>query len=435
MKFIGFIKSALPLSIIDRYLLKEILRFFFITLFSFTGVLFIIRVIKLSSLIINKGVAATQILIVFTSIIPTFLEIALPLSSLLAVMFAFARLSGDSEVVVFRSCGVSLFRLLKPVVYFGFFVTFFGLITSNILKAKGFEVLSNTLFMIAKGKSTSALDEGIFNKLGNLTIYTDKFNHLSGDMLNVMIYDKREEQLKKFTFAKNGKIFSNKESKSIIFYLRDGETHELVKGKYIVTQFNTNSISLSVDELYDPEAFKKGKSARELSNNDINQSLKELNQISKYVNTTEPIRNETLSPLLQQVFSRELVNKKSVDRKIARMSIEKNLRFSLPFASFFLALIALPLGIYPPRLQKTWGVGVSATIGLCVFVVYYALLTVGMTLSENLVLSAKITSWISNIVTVPLTFIFLIKLSNDTWESIPQTFEKFFNMITLRRRQ
>ena len=80
------------MKILSRYVLKEIASFFAISLLTFTGLLLTIRMLRLTSLIVNRGVEIGQIATVFLAIIPTFLEIALPMSTLLGVMLAFARL-------------------------------------------------------------------------------------------------------------------------------------------------------------------------------------------------------------------------------------------------------------------------------------------------------------------------------------------------------
>ena len=97
--------------ILSRYIFFESLHYFGISLFAFTALLLTLRMLKFASLIINKGVEFSQIASVFIAIIPTFLEIAIPLSVLLGVMLAFARLSGDSEIVVMRASGISLYQI------------------------------------------------------------------------------------------------------------------------------------------------------------------------------------------------------------------------------------------------------------------------------------------------------------------------------------
>ena len=81
------------MRLIPRYIFTECLIFFGISLAAFTGVLLTIRMLQFASLIINKGVEPGQIGMVFLAIVPTFLEIALPLAVLLGVMLCFARLS------------------------------------------------------------------------------------------------------------------------------------------------------------------------------------------------------------------------------------------------------------------------------------------------------------------------------------------------------
>ena len=130
------------MKILSRYVLKEIASFFAISLLTFTGLLLTIRMLRLTSLIVNRGVEFGQIGTVFFAIIPTFLEIALPMSTLLGVMLAFARLCGDSEVIVMRASGISLLRFIAPLSLFALVVGGSGLFVSCVLRPWGFATLS-----------------------------------------------------------------------------------------------------------------------------------------------------------------------------------------------------------------------------------------------------------------------------------------------------
>ncbi|MEZ4753352.1 MAG: LptF/LptG family permease [Bdellovibrionota bacterium] len=127
----------------------------------------------------------SQIGMVFISLLPTFLEIAIPMAMLLGVMLAFARLSGDSELIVIRASGISLHKLIVAVACFGAIGTAASLYVSMTLRPWGFQTLSQTLFEIAKSKSTSGLTEGIFNELGKLTLYADSIDYATGDLKKV----------------------------------------------------------------------------------------------------------------------------------------------------------------------------------------------------------------------------------------------------------
>ena len=85
---------------------------------TFTFVLLIARLLRLIELVVNRGVPATNILRIFAYIVPAFLEVTVPMAMLLAIIVAFGRLSADSEMVAFRSSGLSLYQLITPVAIF-----------------------------------------------------------------------------------------------------------------------------------------------------------------------------------------------------------------------------------------------------------------------------------------------------------------------------
>ena len=68
------------MKLLNKYILKEILSYFGISLLSFTAILLTVRLIQLTSLIVNKGLVLSQIVIIFIAVVPTFLEIAIPMS-------------------------------------------------------------------------------------------------------------------------------------------------------------------------------------------------------------------------------------------------------------------------------------------------------------------------------------------------------------------
>ena len=235
--------------------------------------------IKFASLIINKGVAFNQIAMVFLSIVPTFLEIAIPLATLLGVMLAFARLSGDSELIVIRSSGISLTQLIRPVLLFGILSAVVCLYVSFELRPWGYRTLANSLFEIARSKSTAGLDQGIFNKLGLLTLYAENIDHSSGELGKAIIDDRRENNKRQLVTAKRGKIISDPEARTITFHLEDGFIHEIIDSKYVLTEYTTNNITMSSEEVYDPTAQKKEKRARMMGNTELSYQLERYSDI------------------------------------------------------------------------------------------------------------------------------------------------------------
>ncbi len=413
------------MKIINRYIFTESLLFFAISLFSFTSILLTLRMLRFASLIVNKGVGAAQIAEVFISIIPTFLEIAIPMSTLLGVMMAFARLSGDSEIVVMRASGISIYQLVTPVVFIGVLSAAISSYVSIELKPWGFRNLSNVFFEIARSKSTSGLTEGVFNPLGNLTLYAERIDDRSGELARVLIDDRRDKQTRRVIVAKTGLIVSDALNRTITLQLFDGESHEIVQQRYVTTHFVDNSLTMQSDELFDASSQKKDRSPREMAIGELRSEIAQVKSILQTVQDGPSAEAASPPPASISVGGTTAAppptpSRSELRKRSHRLRTELGSRFSMPLASFVLALIALPLGIMPPRTQKTWGAGLSLTIGLAVFVAYYGFLSVGLTLGEAGRINTYLALWLPNVLCAVTAIFFIQRIGSERWISVAE---------------
>lgn len=400
------------MKILSKYVLKEIASFFAISLLTFTGLLLTIRMLKLTSLIVNRGVEFGQIGTVFVAIIPTFLEIALPMSTLLGVMLAFARLCGDSEMIVMRASGISLLKFLAPLTLFALVVGGSGLFVSCVLRPWGFATLSHALFDIARSKSTSGLTEGVFNKIGQLTLYAEKIDYRTGDLSKVIVDDKRDDAQRKVVVARKGKIVADEETQSLSLLLGEGVAHEEQDGKYTRTRFVSNSLSVNPAELKDDT--KKGVSARELRGKELQETIDHYKHMIRSTDTEEV-----------EVYGQTLTRKELL-KKFRRAKIEYGQRLSLPYASVVMAFIGMALGIMSPRTQRTWGAGFAATLGLLVFIAYYSVFSIGVALADSGSLKVWIALWAPNIFATAIAALLVHRIGTERWQSASEGILAFF---------
>ena len=103
------------LSIIDRYVIRQVLTPFLLGLLVFTFIFIIPVMMDSAEVLVSKGVPAAIVASLMVRLIPQALALTLPMSLLLALLVAFGRLSADREFVALQACGVSLLRLLRPV--------------------------------------------------------------------------------------------------------------------------------------------------------------------------------------------------------------------------------------------------------------------------------------------------------------------------------
>ena len=408
--------------VLTGYIVREITTFFSICLVTFVGILLTIRMLRLMGLVVNKGVLLSQVSLVLLAVIPTFLEIALPLATLVGIMLAFARLSGDSELVVLKGSGIPFSYFIIPVAIVGISVATFGFVTTSYFKPWGFSTLARTFFEIARTKTTAGVQEGVFNKLGVVTLYADSINDQNGELVRVLLDDRRDETSRKVITAARGRIVPNISIEAIIFLLEQGEIHEFVGDKYVVTRYDSNRLILNPSELSSSDSSQKGKSARELYPSELNNSIIEFNTILDYLGNPKNDRNLLNGPTTSPLFEKQMVGQPRdlpyLKKKLTRLYIEQFSRVSLSVGTLLLALISLPLGIHPPRSHKTWGAGLSIAIGMVVFIIYYGLFTLGVGLAEGGLIAPVIAVWLPNILVFGLDVWFLRMLMSEKWTSV-----------------
>ncbi|HAK60127.1 MAG TPA: LPS export ABC transporter permease LptF, partial [Nitrospiraceae bacterium] len=94
--------------ILDRYIFRELLTPFFLSMATLTLVLLIQKMFRLAELAISKGATLLSTLQLLAYIMPGFLVITIPMSLLVATLTAFTRLSSDSEITAMKASRFSL---------------------------------------------------------------------------------------------------------------------------------------------------------------------------------------------------------------------------------------------------------------------------------------------------------------------------------------
>ncbi|RIL00266.1 MAG: hypothetical protein DCC75_13970 [Proteobacteria bacterium] len=282
---------------------------------------------------------------------------------------------------------------------------------------------------MARSKSTSGLEQGVFNKLGVLTIYAERIDPFSGNLVNVMIDDRRSKELRKVVFAHSGVILSDSEQRRIVLKLRDGQIHEILEGKYTLTNFVNNSLLLNPDELFQ-EGSKHGPDQNELEYSQLREKidyyteLEHLNKEKEYIDAFDYIY-----PLPKQVTP-ETVKTAELRRRIIKLQVEFGLRFALPFASLALAILGMALGIQPARTQRSWGAGISAVLGLSVFVLYYGMFSISLVLAQSGTLHPYLALWAPNLAILALACFLITRIASERWHSVAQALQNPLQKIS-----
>ncbi len=118
------LNSLLPISIMDRYLVMQLLPPFLFGVGAFTSVVLAIdSLFELLRKVVESGLPLTIALEVFLLNLPYVIVYAFPMSTLLATLMTYSRLSSESELIALRGCGVSVHRMVLTAVTLSLMVT------------------------------------------------------------------------------------------------------------------------------------------------------------------------------------------------------------------------------------------------------------------------------------------------------------------------
>ena len=100
-------------SIINRYLLKEMLPPFIINVSFLLFIFIMTKILDITNYIVNYKISLLVVLSMLFYTLPFFLQFVIPMSLMIAVLLTFLRMSGDNEIIALRASGFSIYFLNK----------------------------------------------------------------------------------------------------------------------------------------------------------------------------------------------------------------------------------------------------------------------------------------------------------------------------------
>lgn len=342
--------------IINRYLIREIIGIFVLSLAIFTLVLLMGRMVKLMEMVISKGVPLTEVVSLIVLLLPSFLVLTIPMAFLLAVLLAFGRLSSDNEITVLKASGVSLGALLPPVLATAVVAALLTLFISVVAVPWGNTGFRALTVEVARKYAASAIQERIFrDDLPGVIMYVEQYDDSRHVMQRVMIQDSRDQDRPLTIFAKSGLLASDDDRGVLQMVLKNGTIHTRQKDDYRLVSFNEYHLTVDTSR-------------------------------SAPVVRTEG--DMGIQELVLQSQSTQIDLKKH--RKVL---VELHRRFAFPCAAIVFGILAIPLGLHNRRSGK----GAGFTVSILILVAYYVLMTFLETMAEKGSIPPSLAIWLPNV--------------------------------------
>ncbi len=182
--------------------------------------------------ILGKGVSNLELLELVGYLTVSLVPRALPLGILISMVMVFGSLSEKYELASMKSAGISLQRILRPALIFGFIITAFSYYVSNTLIPITNLKWMTRLHDIRNQKPALSLEQGVFNyDFGGYVVKIDQRDEDTGDLKGVMIYDHRNvrEGAVNIISADRGQMFTTPDQRYLVMQLEDGHQHQELK--------------------------------------------------------------------------------------------------------------------------------------------------------------------------------------------------------------
>lgn len=252
-------------AVLDRYILAECAPTLGLSLVVFTFVLLMQRLLKLSDLVVAKGVPLLVVLRLLGLALPAVLPLLLPVSLLLAVLLAMGRLSGDGEIVAMRACGVSLARNLRPVALLSAAVGVAAAVISVWLQPVANRSFEQAVYDAVRNRISATVQTGTFTELtGGVTLYAEGTDEASGGLTNLFLYLDRGATRGAWVLAREGNV--RQAGGALELDLRNGEVHQyLGRGKpYRRLAFEAYRLRMPLPAAIGDEPETEGKATADL---------------------------------------------------------------------------------------------------------------------------------------------------------------------------
>ncbi len=379
-------------------------------MFVLTFVLSIGLLVKATRLVI-KGLPAELIFkFIFVSL-PESLAFTVPLASLVSALLLFGRLSADGEVSAMRSCGVNIWRIMTPLIFFGFILTGLSIYINSEIAPRG----SDMRHMISgdhKGMQSlvKILEPDKYIEAEGVTLW---FESREGDEFrNLRIYERMKSGGQRETKCERALMQAS--DTEVLFHMYEVRISPMVEGQPGIGTADhlIHKIKLS------PKTGRQRKKPGDYTSAELRERIAKLKkaeaegkpddgleefEISRAYN--KYASKKKIPPELISREDRQQIKTELVPQVRSEFLTEYNRRLTLGMAPIIFILLGMPLGIRSSRRESNIGIVIS----LCIMLLYYGLMIAAKSLGKYPALMPHVVIWLPTVVTMVVACVLIRK--------------------------
>ena len=213
---------------LDTFMLQ---RFLPLLLMTFFIVLFIVLMqflfMRIDDLV-GKGLSFSVLGELFFYAAVTMVPTALPLAVLLASLMVFGNLGEKLELTAMKAAGISLFRIMRPLIVFMCFISVGAFFFQNYILPVAQSKMWTLMFSVKqKSPEVEIPEKSFYDEIPGMNLYVDHKNPETGMLYGMIIYDlSRGYGNSRVILADSGKFSFTEDKTKLFLHLHSGEMFE-----------------------------------------------------------------------------------------------------------------------------------------------------------------------------------------------------------------
>ena len=458
------------MSILIRYLIRSHIGPFIFSLTLLTGLLFLNTVAQRLDQLIGKGLPWTVLVQFAMLALPHTVALTLPMSVLVAVLYAFSDLTAENEITAMTGGGVNPVRILLPLVGIGVILAGGMFLFNDKILPESNHALKNLLVDIGRKSPTFQLREQVVNEVVAETenrrriyyLQAAKIDPVTSELEDIVIYDVGDPSAQRTTYAERGTMAFSENQTDLYLNLYNGSVFEVPKervGGFQQAEFGQQFLPIkgianilergyASDYRSDRELSTEGlgwraigydRDREEIRDESYASSLLAVRKALGWTGTAESMippqesngtaggpRGEALAVPAQTVPSEPLApdgvtravvmsaktfgdRDESLRLAAIRYRVEIHKKYSIAFACIVFVLLGAPLAVRFPR----GGVGMVITASVVIFAIFWMSLIGGETLADRGYVSPATSMWLPNLILLPIGIVMVGRMSRQ----------------------
>ncbi|MFH1763763.1 MAG: LptF/LptG family permease [Gemmatimonadota bacterium] len=452
------------MAILIRYLIRSHIGPFLFSFTLITGLLFLNTIAQRLDQLMGKGLPWTVLGQFALLALPHTVALTLPMSVLVAVLFAFSDLTAENEITAMTGGGVNPVRLLLPLVGIGVILAGGMFLFNDRVLPETNHALRKLLVDVNLKSPTFQLREQVLNEVvaeeeggprRTFFLSAVRIDPVTSVLEDVIITDASDPQARRTTYADRGTMAFSQDQRDLFLTLNNGVVLEVPsnreggfqRAEFVEEFFPIRGISnilergvggdrrgdreMSTDQLAD--SARAAEAARleflESIRNDAIYAVKralgwQFNGDSlippdpnfasdeklleeEYDSGPEPPDEVTRSVFLTTRTNAQQAEFLRLSAIEKRVEIHK--KYAIAFACIVFVLIGAPLAVRFPR----GGVGMVITASVVIFSIFWASLIGGETLADKGYVSPALAMWLPNLILLPVGILLVRRISTQ----------------------